>query len=124
MGNIHVDVYAKDIELTPELHDYVVNRVTNLGKYLSSTSESIHIYFEIQKTTNHHKGDAHMYEASCKFNLRGQQYYARHSDAEAYAAIDGVKENLYREIRDGKGKKESLVRKGHRILKGLFKRAD
>ena len=30
-----INLQAKNMELTPAIHDYVVQRVTNLGKFLS-----------------------------------------------------------------------------------------
>lgn len=120
MKNIHVDVYAKGVDLTEALRDYVVNKVSNLGKYLADTNEPISVHFEIGKVSNHHKSSEDAYEASCRFMLKGKEYFVRQYDENMYAAIDGVKETLYREIRDQKGKRESAFLKGKRLFKQLL----
>ncbi len=118
---MHVDIYAKGVELNDTLRDYVTNRMTHVQKYTNQDSE-MHAYVEIKKSSTHHKSAVDLYHASCRLVIDGHEYYAETSDGDMYAAIDALQEHVYREVRDQKGKRESMFRKGHRMIRKLFKK--
>ncbi|OGJ08249.1 ribosomal subunit interface protein [Candidatus Nomurabacteria bacterium RIFCSPLOWO2_02_FULL_44_12] len=116
------------MELTSAIHEYVIKRVTNLEKLLSSIEERggrASVNFEIAKSTKHHKaGD--VFHADCLINLDGEEFYASADEEDLYAAIDAVKDTLYREINKYKDRRKTLLHRGARsikkMLKGLSKR--
>ncbi len=116
------------MELTPAIHDYVIKRVTNLGKLLSQIEEKsgeILVRFNVSKTTKHHK-EGEVFEADCSINIKGENFYANVVMEDLYQAIDEVKEKLFNDIEKNKDRKQTLFRRGassvKKMLKGLSKR--
>ena len=111
------------MELTDSIHEYVIKRVTNLGKLLmkyEAKGEEVIIDFDVAKTTNHHKsGD--FFKASCNIAISGKNYNASSEEEDMYAAIDGVKEKLFREIRQEKEKNRDLFKRGASKVKSMMK---
>lgn len=123
-----INLQAKNMELTPAIHDYVIKRVTNLGKLLSQIEEKkgeILVRFNVSKTTRHHK-EGEVFEADCSINIKGENFYSKITMEDLYQAIDAVKENLFNEIEKNKDRKQTLFRRGassvKKMLKGLSKR--
>ncbi|MCX6751535.1 MAG: ribosome-associated translation inhibitor RaiA [Candidatus Nomurabacteria bacterium] len=123
-----INLQAKNMELTPAIHDYVIKRVTNLGKLLSQIEEKkgeIFVRFNVSKTTRHHK-EGEVFEADCSINIKGENFYSKITMEDLYQAIDAVKENLFNEIEKNKDRKQTLFRRGassvKKMLKGLSKR--
>ena len=116
------------MELTPAIHDYVIKRVTNLEKILSKIEEKggeVNVDFEVARTTNHHKS-GEVFHADCLINIKGEKFYTSVDEEDLYAAIDAVKENLYRDISKSKDRKQTLFKRGaasvKKMMKGLSKR--
>lgn len=116
------------MELTPAIHDYVIKRITNLEKLLSKIEEKggeVNVNFEVAKSTNHHKSGV-VFHADCLIDTKGEKFYGSADEEDLYAAIDAVKENLFREISKNKDRKQTLFRRGamsvKKMLKGLSKR--
>ncbi|OGI76130.1 ribosomal subunit interface protein [Candidatus Nomurabacteria bacterium RIFCSPHIGHO2_02_FULL_42_19] len=123
-----INLKSTNMELTPAIHDYVIKRVTNLEKLLSKIEEKggeVNVNFEVAKSTNHHKS-GEVFHADCLINIRGEKFYSSADEEDMYAAIDRVKENLFREISKNKDRKQTLFRRGaqsvKKMLKGLSKR--
>ena len=116
------------MELTPAIHDYVVKKVTNLEKVLSKIEEQggeVNVNFEVAKTTNHHKS-GEVFHADCLINIKGEKFYTSADEEDLYAAIDAVKESLFRDISKSKDRKQTLFKRGatsvKKMMKGLSKR--
>src|SRR3989344_7175870 len=125
---MQINLQSKNIELTEEIKDYALKRVTNLEKLLSRIKDEggeVKILFEISRSTKHHKaGD--VFHADCLINIDGKEFYASADEEDLYAAIDAVKDTLYREINKYKDRRKTLLHRGARsikkMLKGLSKR--
>ena len=123
-----INLQGKKMEVTPAIRDYVVKRVTNLEKVLSKMEkgggEAV-VSFEVSKSTKHHKSGS-VFHADCLIKIKGQEFYGSADEADMYAAIDAVKENLFREISKKKDRKQTLYKRGassvKKMLKGLSKR--
>ena len=114
---------AKNMELTPAIHDYVVKRVTNLGKVLDKLEETtgeILVTFDVAKTTNHHKG-GDFFHADCSVQTQRGNYFSSVDKDDLYEAIDTVKENIFRDISKTKEKKNALFYRGARKIKNMAK---
>lgn len=123
-----INLQGKNIELTPAIHEYVVKRVTNLEKLLSTIEKDggeIRVNFEVGKSTMHHKSGM-VFHSDCLVNIDGQKFYASSDKEDLYQAIDEIKETLFREIRKNKDRKRTLFKRGassiKKMLKGLSKR--
>lgn len=123
-----INFQTKNLELVPALHDYVVKRITNLGKLLSKIEEKdeeVIINFVLSKTTNHHKS-GEIFRADCSILIKGEKFYSSIDKEDLYQAVDAVKDNLFNDISKSKDKKQTLYKRGaasvKKMLKGLSKR--
>lgn len=111
------------MSVTEAVHDYVIKRITNLGKLLTGIEEKngeVSVYFDISKTTNRHKS-GEIFCADCSVMIDGKKFYTSSEKENLYEAIDEVKENLFREIRRSKNKKEALFLRGANKVKDILK---
>ncbi len=125
---MQINLKSTNMEMTPAIHDYVIKRVTNLEKLLTKIEEKggdATVNFEVGKGTNHHKGGA-VFHADCLVSIKGEKFYGSADEEDLYAAIDKVKENLFREISKNKDRRQTLFKRGaasiKKMLKGLSKR--
>lgn len=124
---MQINLQSKNIELTNEIRDYALKRVTNLEKFLSTRENEGEIkgLFEISKTTNHHKA-GEIFHADCSITVDGEKFYAESDNEDLNSAIDEVKEKLFNEISKNKNRKQTLFRRGalsvKKMLKGLSDR--
>jgi len=123
-----INLQGKNMEITPAIHNYVMKRVTNLGKLLDKleqTTGEIFINFNVAKTTNHHKS-GEVFRADCSIKTMRGDYFSSVDEEDLYAAIDAVKENIFREISKDKDRKQALFKRGaisvKKMMKGLSKR--
>ena len=125
---MQINLLGKNMEVTEAIRDYVVKRVTNLGKLLSRIEEGkgkVMVNFEVGKSTNHHKsGD--IFHADCLIKIDGKEFYGSADKEDLYEAVDAVKDSLYNEINKNKDRSQTLLYRGARsvkkMMKGLSKR--
>ena len=118
-----INFQGKNMEITPAIHDYIVKRVTNLGKLLDKieeTSGEVLVVFNVAKTTNHHKG-GEVFHADCSVQTQRGNYFSSVDKEDLYEAVDTVKENIFRDISKAKEKKNTLFYRGARKLKNTVK---
>lgn len=125
---MNINFQAKNMEITPSIHDYVEKRVTNLGKLLEKIEEknvAVQVQFNVAKTTNHHKA-GEFFRADCSIVIDGKKFYASADKEDLYEAIDTVKESLFNEINKNKDRQQTLFKRGassvKKMMKGLSKR--
>ncbi len=116
------------MELTEAIKDYVLKKVTNLGKLLTRIEEGggkVLVNFDLGKGSNHHKkGD--VFHADCLIKIDGKEFYGSADKEDLYQAIDSVKDSLYNEINKNKDRSQTLMKRGaasvKKMLKGLSDR--
>ncbi len=123
-----INFQTKNIELTTKLQDYVVKKITNLGKLLSKMEdkgEEVKVRFDLTKTTKRHK-NGEVYRADCSIVIKGKKFFSSIDAEDLYQAVDGVKSNLFNEIGKNKDRKQTLYKRGatsvKKMMKGLSKR--
>jgi len=125
---MQINLQSKNIELTDEIRNYALKRVTNLEKLLSrreADGGEVKVLMDISRSTNHHKaGD--VFHADCSINIDGKNFYAASDSEDLYTVIDEVKEMLFNEITKNKDRQQTLMKRGaasvKKMLKGLSKR--
>jgi putative sigma-54 modulation protein len=125
---MQIDLVSKNIELTEEIKSYALKRVTNLDKLLSRITlegGEVRALLDVSRSTNHHKTGM-VFHADCSISIDGKDFYSASDNVDLYAAIDDVKEILFREISKYKDREQTLFRRGaksvKKMLKGLSKR--
>ncbi len=125
---MQINLQRKNIELTEAIKDYVLKKVTNLEKLLSSieiNGGEVMINFEVGKSTKHHKSGV-IFHADCIINIDGKKFYSSSDHEDLYSAIDEVKETLFNDIQKNKDRRQTLFKRGaisiKKMMKGLTKR--
>jgi ribosomal subunit interface protein len=98
---MRIKIKATDLELTPSIKQYVEKKMKSMGKILKSFEKEgeVYIYFEIARTTRHHKS-GNIFYAEANVDLLGENVRAEQRDEDIRAAIDKVKDILKREIKE------------------------
>lgn len=115
---IKIDIYTKDIELTPAIREYVNMKVGKLEKY-SKNKVLFQVSVEIGRTTNHHhKGQ--VFRAELQMQVPGGLLRAESVKDDLRAAIDEAKDELERELKKTKEKRSGFIKKGGRLFKAIM----
>ena len=113
------NIKVTNIELTPEIKDYLEKKIDSLEKFIEKADSSAQAWVEIGVSTKHHQhGD--IYRAEIQIRIPNANSVRGVSEKETlYAAIDEAKEEVKKELTKIKEKKISLARKGARMFKRL-----
>lgn len=117
---MRINIKASGIELTSALSSYVDSKVSMLEKLLIH-DPAAYADVEIGKRTHHHKTGEWFFG---EINLHTMGKIIRHvsEESDLYAAIDKMKDGVAEEVRETEKKKNTLFRRGSRLIKGLFRR--
>ncbi|MBI2086892.1 MAG: ribosome-associated translation inhibitor RaiA [Candidatus Zambryskibacteria bacterium] len=114
-----INIKATNIELTPAISNYVNRKISTIEKYFENKPELV-AQVEVGKFTQHHKsGD--IFRAEVHVVGAGIDLYAASSQSDLYAAIDLVKDEIIRNALHFKGKRESIARRGARMVKDMIR---
>lgn len=116
---MNIQIKATGIELTPAISAYVEKRLDSIKKYFEE-GKMPNMFVELGKESNHHKS-GEIFRAEVRIGGAGQSFYAVSVADDLYAAVDLVKEEIVREITKVKGKRETLMRKGGRMIKDAMR---
>lgn len=113
-------VKMKNCQLTEAIENYLHKRIAALEKFSKDLdSELITIEVELGRTTQHHRtGD--IFRAEINFSAGKIFLRAEAEKEDLYAAIDEAKDDLAREIKKFKTKKETIFLRGARSLKKRY----
>ncbi len=120
---MQINLQGKNLELTEAIKDYVLKRVTNLGKLLTNIEErggEVLVHFEVSKISNHHKS-GEVFHADCMIRIDGKEFYGSADKQDLYEAIDALKDSLYYEINKNKDRRQTLLVRGARSIKKMMK---
>lgn len=109
------------VEVTEAIHNYVMDKLESVEKYIGKEDTSAKITVELSKTTGHHThGD--VFQAEAQLHIKGKDIVLRAVEDDLYKAIDILKDKLSRELSSYKDKERSVFRKSAHKLKNLLKR--
>ena len=107
---MQVNIKATKIELTPEIRNYVEEKMDMLQKYLGDVAV-INCDVEVGMSVGgQHSGK--IYRAEVNLSVPGQLLRVEKTEKELYKAIDKVKDHLTRSIRRYKQKRLNRERRG------------
>ena len=116
---MNLNIKATSFNLTPAISDYVEKRLSSIGKFLHYDS-TVKCDIELARTTNHHKnGD--IFKAEIHIVGKDKNLYASAEKEDLYSAIDAVKDDIIREVKSSKEKRQSLIRRGGAQVKNIIK---
>jgi ribosomal subunit interface protein len=109
-----------NMQITPDIKDYLYKKLTHLEKFLNPADESILCEVELGKTSNHHKnGD--VFKTEINLHITGKNLRAVSEMDDLFASIDVAKDDIVRELQVNKDKKVSLLKKGGGKIKNFIK---
>lgn len=117
-----INTQAKNLELTPAVSDYLSKRLGAIEKFIDLGDDSAVCDIELAKTTNHHRASEDLFRAEINLQWAGRQYYAAEEKDNLYAAIDAVKDEIVAELSKSSKKNETLLKRGGRMIKDMFRR--
>jgi len=117
---IQTEIKATALELTPAIRAYVEEKILSIDKFVNSSTGGALADVEVAKTTDHHHS-GEIFKAEINLQVSGNFYRASSVQADLYAAIDEMKDEIIRQITARQAKKTTLFRKGARRLKGLLR---
>ena len=114
------NIKASGLSLTPAMRSYAEDKLAGVLKFADSKSGPVSMEVELEKTTSHHqKGE--IFRAEVNLKIARDLLRAEATDSNLYNAIDMVRDEITREIKSRKGKHESLLRRGSRLIKSLIR---
>jgi len=113
-------IKTKDVQLSFAMEDYLDKKLASLEKFIGDVNPELAMAeIEIGRTTRHHQtGD--IFRAEINLSIGGKLFRAESEMDDLYAAIDEVRDDLEREIKKFKTKKETIFIRGARSLKKAF----
>lgn len=114
-------IKAKDLQLSEAIEDYVAKKLESLKKFITDFNEElVTAEVELSRTTRHHQsGD--IFRAEINLTVNGKLFRVESEKDDLYAAIDEVRDDLEREIKKFKTKKETVFIRGARSFKKSFR---
>ena len=107
---MQTNIKSTKIDLTPEIKDYVEEKMAMLEKYLGSVSAT-HCDVEVGLAVgSHQSGD--IYRCEANLSVPGDLLRVEKTEKELFKAIDKVKDHMVRSIKKYKEKKITIKRKG------------
>lgn len=117
---IRKNIKTTNIELTPEISDYLDKRLQAVEKLIDPEDTSAMFDVEIGKTTEHHQS-GNIFRAEINLHIAGKQMRASAEEETLFNAIDKAEKEMVKELRRYKGKRLRFIRKGGAKLKNLIR---
>jgi putative sigma-54 modulation protein len=115
---MRTNIKATGIELTPAITSYVEKKIGGIEKYFGGTDPVVQV--EVGKSTQHHKNGP-IFRAEVRVSGAGLNAYAASEQTDLYAAIDVVKDDIIQKLTHEKGKRDTMMRRGGRMMKNMMR---
>jgi ribosomal subunit interface protein len=116
---MNTNVKMTNITITAAISDYVGKRMKKVDGILAN-DPAAQCDIELAKTSAHHqKGE--IFRAEVHIVGAGKNIYASAEKDDLYAAIDAVRDEVLRELKAGKSKRISLIRRSGARVKDMVK---
>jgi ribosomal subunit interface protein len=117
-----IRVKSTDYQMTPEVSDYLDQRVGQIEKTLGAESGQTRFEAEIGRAEGHHKQSEYHYFAEFQLMRPGTaRLVASNHEPTVNAAIDNAKDELMRQLRQDKKLHSRLWRKSGAFAKRLLR---
>ena len=114
-----INLKTKNFSLTESIKNYLENKLNSLDKFLPS-DESISANVDLSKTTKHHQ-KGYVFRAEVNLRVPGKLIRASATEWDLRVAIDRVKDDILKEVKNNKEKNISLNKKGGRLFKKILR---
>jgi ribosomal subunit interface protein len=113
-----ITVKVTNLELSSGLSTLIDQKLTPLGKLISSNATDGYCRVEVEKLTEHTSGK--IFRVEVNLFLHGKLYRAEATEEQVEKAIDTARDELKQEIQHAQGKHKSLIKRGSQALKDML----
>ncbi len=117
---MNINVKATGTTLTPAINSYVDKKIGGLHKFVNKDPDAV-AHVEIQVTTHHHHDSHDHFRAEVNFHAGATHIRAEATDHDLYAAIDAVRDEVYRQLVSDKTRRISMIRRGGQRIKDMLR---
>jgi ribosomal subunit interface protein len=115
-----MNLKTTNLKLDTQTREYLNKKIDGLSKFFDPNDSSLKLDVEIGRISEHHqKGD--VFRAEFNLSIGGKYYRAEETNESIMSAIDSATDELSKQLRRGKNKKETLFKRGGRKLKETFR---
>ncbi len=119
-----INIKGSGMDLTDAIKNYVFDKLGSVAKLIDTEGDSVKADVELGRSTGHQKkGD--VFRVELTLFTKGDVFRTTSEEADLYAGIDDMKEQILHELSSMKGKKQNLLRKGQQkvknFIRGFFK---
>jgi ribosomal subunit interface protein len=112
------NIKATNINIVPETSEYLDKKMAMIEKI--ANDENMFCQIELGRISNHHTtGDIFRAEINC--HSKGRDFRAVAEKESLHSAIDFVKDDMLREIKSDKSRRQTLLRRGGAKIKNMLK---
>jgi len=113
------NIKGTNLSLSDAITSYVDKKLKKIDKFVSDDS-AIQCDVELARTTDHHnKGE--IFQVDIHVVGSGKNYFARAEKEDLYTAIDDARDDIVRELKAGKAKRISVVRRSGARVKDMMR---
>lgn len=116
---MNITLKGLHMPLTDALKQYSHDKLQSLEKFIH---ENAYVHLEIGKPSKHHKGGPDAFHAEITVDSNGHNYFVQVLESDLYVAIDRATSEMLEMIKQGRGKRHTLIRKGRVALKELLRK--
>jgi len=106
----NLTIYCKDFDLTDAIKVYAEEKMAHLYKYFNHDEEEISFNLRLGKVSNS-RNQGKIFYAEVSVHSPEKNFGGRIEEEDIYAALDLLKDELARNIRDYKDKVRTLTKK-------------
>jgi putative sigma-54 modulation protein len=118
---MNINIKTTNIELTNSIRDYLDKKMAQVEKFITAPNTEPIADIEIGKTTNAKNSAEDLFKAEINLQIEGKLYRYSAEEAELYAAIDKMKDQIAREVRKDKEKRRDFFRQGALKMKEMLR---
>ncbi len=120
-GDFVLDIQTRDFTKTETIENHVREKVEQLRKYIKQGKDTtVIVNVEIGKVTSKHKS-GEVFRAEINIQIAGNFFRAEAEKDDLYAAVDKVKDEMSRVLRENFSKRRDLWRRGSLRFKNMLR---
>lgn len=121
-SKMQLEIKSTNLEVTEAIQNYLTEKLLDLEKVIN-VSEDTQVLAEVElaKNTEHHQSGDDLFHAEINLTIAGKLFRVVSDQHDIYAAIDEMKDDIVRDVRKDKEKKETLIRGGGRKAKEMLR---
>ena len=115
---MNISIKGIRISLTDAITEAVYAKLATLDKLIPTQA---FVQVELGKPSAHHKTGEDVFLAEITIDMKGHTYFVEVHHSDMYLALDRATYDIGEMIKQEKGKRQTLLRKGRMLVKQLLK---